>query len=189
MKVIMRQCLQGLKYIHQCHRVHRDIKPANILVDLNGRVKVIDFGLCTIYEPGMSYSCGTPHYMAPEIIDPAPYKQNIDIWSLGICLYELIFRQKIYPEEENEMKVLECIVANGRPPYPHENMSPELKNFLDRCLEPNKNARPTAAQLLQHPFVACGGSVAQLQSSGLALKVRHYKLLNAIAEHIQQVVA
>merc|ERR1719395_144119 len=87
---IFTQACAGLKYLHERHIVHRDIKLENLLLDENGIVKIIDFGFATIVPRGKKIRvfCGTPSYMAPEIVTkkehPGP---NTDVWAIGVVLY------------------------------------------------------------------------------------------------------
>jgi serine/threonine protein kinase len=96
-KFLFRQIIQGIKYIHSNKIVHRDIKLENILIDLNNNIKICDFGIGKILEKKnqiLHDQCGTPMYMAPEILlstkekgyEPFP----VDIWSAGIALYIML---------------------------------------------------------------------------------------------------
>ena len=81
----------AVNFLHQNNFVHRDLKPENLLIDKNGAVKLCDFGWCVDLKVGnRSTFCGTYEYMAPEIINEAAYDTAIDVWSLGVLLYELI---------------------------------------------------------------------------------------------------
>ena len=78
-----------MKYIHSKGIVHRDIKPENILLDKNTDVKLCDFGWSALQADIWKTFCGTYEYMAPEIFENFTYNYSVDIWSLGILLYEL----------------------------------------------------------------------------------------------------
>ena len=81
----------AINYLHENNMVHRDLKPENLLIDDEGNVKLCDFGWCVeLNDKDRSTFCGTYEYMAPEIINESPYSSGIDIWSLGVLLYELI---------------------------------------------------------------------------------------------------
>lgn len=84
------QVSASIQYLHHYNMIHRDIKPENVLVDKEGNVKICDFGWTVeISDKGRSTFCGTYEYMAPEMVKEMPYDQHIDVWSLGVLLYEL----------------------------------------------------------------------------------------------------
>lgn len=84
----------ALEYMHSRGYIHRDMKPENLLLDDKGTIKLCDFGWCAEYEqerdPMRSTFCGTYEYIAPEIFDKRPYDEKVDVWCLGILLYELV---------------------------------------------------------------------------------------------------
>ncbi|OUM57539.1 hypothetical protein PIROE2DRAFT_48642, partial [Piromyces sp. E2] len=88
---IIKQTADGLEYIHSKHIVHRDLKPENLLVNENNDIKISDFG-CAVFTsnivPGTLY--GTLDYFSPEMIESKMYDERIDIWSLGVIMYELL---------------------------------------------------------------------------------------------------
>jgi serine/threonine protein kinase len=100
------QVASSILLLHKNQFVHRDIKPENLLMDSQGRVKLCDFGWCADASQGQRETfCGTYEYMAPELVKEIPYSYCIDIWSLGILLYELThgfspFRAKTEGNEE-----------------------------------------------------------------------------------------
>jgi len=83
----------AILFLHTNDLIHRDLKPENILLDENNNVKLCDFGWCVELKeddaPRKTF-CGTYEYMAPEIVKETPYDKSVDIWSLGILLYELL---------------------------------------------------------------------------------------------------
>eukprot|EP00415_Alexandrium_ostenfeldii_P002691 UN2691 len=92
-KRLFYQVCQGIRYLHDRHIVHRDVKLENLLLDEGGTVKVIDFGFSTIVPPGkkLKIFCGTPSYMAPEIVSRKEYSGFCaDIWAMGVLLYALL---------------------------------------------------------------------------------------------------
>lgn len=99
--LIMNQLIEAINYMQMCGVVHRDLKPENILVEKDPRsdivtiLKVADFGLSKITIPDemMMESCGTPAYVAPEVLQKKGYKKEIDMWSAGIIFYTLVCRQ------------------------------------------------------------------------------------------------
>jgi len=84
------QISSAVSFLHENNLVHRDIKPENILLDENFNVKLCDFGWCAELSQGNRLTfCGTYEYMAPELIDEMPYNNSIDVWALGVLLFEL----------------------------------------------------------------------------------------------------
>ncbi|KAL0314252.1 UNVERIFIED_CONTAM: Mitogen-activated protein kinase kinase kinase [Sesamum angustifolium] len=144
-----RQILHGLKYLHDRNVLHRDIKCANILVDTNGSVKLADFGLAKATKLNDVKSCkGTALWMAPE--EPRLWLAA-DIWSLGCTVLEMLTRRFPYSNLE-AMTALFRIGSGERPPIP-DSLSSDARDFILTCLQVDPSLRPTAAQLLDHPFV------------------------------------
>ncbi|KAJ1434985.1 Serine/threonine-protein kinase, active site [Sesbania bispinosa] len=151
--VYTRQILSGLKYLHDRNVVHRDIKCANILVDANGSVKLADFGLAKATKLNdVKSSKGSPYWMAPEVVNlrNRGYGLAADIWSLGCPVLEMLTRQPPYSHLEGMQALFR--IGNGQPPPVSESLSKDARDFILKCLQVNPNKRPTAAQLLDHPF-------------------------------------
>ena len=155
--LICKSCLTALAYLHSRGIIHRDVKSDSILLARNGQVKLSDFGFCAEVSnevPRRRSLVGTPYWMAPELICRAPYGQEVDIWSLGILLIEMVERQPpyfTYPP----IQALKFI--RDQPPAKLKNpqkSSVRLRSFLDRCLVHNPEQRATALELLSHPFVS-----------------------------------
>ncbi|KAL6525165.1 hypothetical protein OROMI_030758 [Orobanche minor] len=148
-----RQILHGLKYLHDRNVVHRDIKCANILVDTNGSVKLADFGLAKATTLNDVKSCkGTALWMAPEVVRSLGYGLPADIWSLGCTVLEMLTRRFPYSNLESQMAALFRIGKGERPLIP-DSLSNDARDFILKCLQVDPSSRPTAAQLLDHPFV------------------------------------
>ncbi|KAI3758987.1 hypothetical protein L6452_06560 [Arctium lappa] len=154
-----RHILSGLAYLHSKKTVHRDIKGANLLVDSSGVVKLADFGLAKHLSPhviDLSLK-GTPHWMAPEVLQAAMRKDanpehtyTMDIWSLGCTVIEMVTGKPPWSEFSAVQAMFN--VLHRSPPIP-ETLSSEGKDFLHRCLQRNPEKRSSAALLLEHPFV------------------------------------
>jgi serine/threonine protein kinase len=111
------QVVSAVYFLHMNNLVHRDLKPENILVDENDNIRLCDFGWCVdIAQSGNRVTfCGTYEYMAPEIIKEMPYDFSIDVWSLGILLYELThgyspFRAQNGDETDDYMEIFKNII-------------------------------------------------------------------------------
>lgn len=149
------QILSGLVYLHNKNTVHRDIKGANILVDPNGRVKVADFGMAK-HITGQSSPLslkGSPYWMAPEVIRNANgCSLAVDIWSLGCTVLEMATSKPPWSQYEGVAAMFKIGNSKELPAIP-DHLSEEGKDFVRQCLQRNPLHRPTAAQLLEHPFI------------------------------------
>ncbi|XP_005808843.1 serine/threonine-protein kinase 10-like [Xiphophorus maculatus] len=160
-RVVCRQMLEALNYLHHMKIIHRDLKAGNVLLTLEGDIKLADFGVSAKNTKTLQRRdsfIGTPYWMAPEVVmcetmKDAPYDYKADIWSLGITLIELA---QIEPphHELNPMRVL-LKVAKSEPPMLDQpsKWSRDFNDFLRKALDKNPEIRPSAAQLLEHPFV------------------------------------
>ncbi|KAM3579407.1 mitogen-activated protein kinase kinase kinase [Umbelopsis sp. WA50703] len=137
-----RQILLGLEYLHDRKILHRDIKGANILVEQDGICKISDFGL--------SKKNDYENPMAPEMVKSEAYSAKVDIWSTGCTVIEMFTGQRPWLAL-NQLAALYNLGHYNKPPIP-ENISEEARQFLDLCLTIDPDKRPTAADLLAHPF-------------------------------------
>ncbi|WRX19162.1 Protein kinase domain - like 10 [Theobroma cacao] len=151
------QILSGLAYLHSKSTVHRDIKGANILVDPNGRVKLADFGMAK-HIAGQSCPLsfkGSPYWLAPEVIrNTSGYNLAVDIWSLGCTVLEMATTKPPWSQYEGVAAMFKIGNSKELPPIP-DCLPDEGKDFVRQCLQRNPLHRPTAVQLLDHPFVKC----------------------------------
>ncbi|XP_077093169.1 STE20-like serine/threonine-protein kinase isoform X5 [Siphateles boraxobius] len=161
-RVVCKQTLEALVYLHENKIIHRDLKAGNILFTSDGDIKLADFGVSAKNTKTLQRRdsfIGTPYWMAPEVVmcetsKDRPYDYKADIWSLGVTLIELA---QIEPpnHEMNPMRVL-LKIAKSEPPTlaAPSRWSPEFSDFLRKALDKNVDNRLSALQLLQHPFVS-----------------------------------
>ncbi|KAK9717340.1 Suppressor of Sensor Kinase (SLN1) [Basidiobolus ranarum] len=168
-KVYTLQMLHGLEYLHENSIVHRDVKPDNILLDHNGLIKFVDFGAAKVIarnqktmgratnnqQMKVNSLTGTPMYMAPEVITGGDRGRqgSQDIWSLGCCILEMTTGRRPWSNLDNEWAVMYHVVT-GHPPLPDQSQLSEMgMDFLKKCFTRSPSSRPTAQELLQHPWV------------------------------------
>lgn len=158
-RTVFAQVLAGLEYCHGLSISHRDIKLENVIIDKQNNVKIIDFGFSTLTEVGerTKVFCGTPSYMAPEIIQRREFLgPAADLWALGVLLYALL--SGIFPYRGLTDKELYAKITKGLFSFPHcipQSARSLIQSLLS--LEPGK--RPACAQVLQHSWVLNSASV------------------------------
>lgn len=154
--VCMRDILSALAYLHDNNRIHRDIKAGNVLLTSDGVAKLADFGVSGTLSKDTAQRhtvIGTPFWMAPEVIQETGHNYKVDIWSLGITMIELA---EGHPPLCNLHPLRAIFVIPSRPPptFTDKSAWPEdMNDFLSQCLTKDANQRPTAKQLLQHPWI------------------------------------
>ncbi|KAL3648939.1 Mitogen-activated protein kinase kinase kinase npk1 [Castilleja foliolosa] len=157
-RMYTKQLLLGLEYLHKNKIMHRDIKGANILVDNKGCIKLADFGASKKVEAlatinGAKSMKGTPYWMAPEVIVQSGHSYSADIWSVGCTVIEMATGKAPWSQQYQEVAALFYVgTTKSHPPIP-EHLSVEAKDFLLKCLQKEPDLRPTASELLKHPFV------------------------------------
>lgn len=149
------QIALGLRAIHRARLLHRDLKSANVFLTTRGGVLLGDFGFARQLGRTLSVAhtvCGTPYYFSPELCAKKPYVQKVDMWSLGVILYEMINLKK--PFEAQDLAGLRRRVLNEEPaPSTVTHVTPEVQSIVAALLRKNEHERPSIDQLLAAPEV------------------------------------
>jgi len=151
-KFVFKQIMEGLAYLHDNGVVHRDIKLDNILLDGHGNIKIADFGVSrkVVDNEILFEQCGTPAYIAPEIVRELGYKgYPVDIWSAGVCLYAMLYGN--VPFKANQMGDLNKMILDATIEY-KDTVSEEARDLMQRMLQKNPNKRLTALESLDHKW-------------------------------------
>lgn len=156
---LIRQVLEAVDYMHQQGVVHRDLKPENLLYyspDKDSKIMISDFGLSKMEDGGiMATACGTPGYVAPEVLAQKPYGKAIDVWSIGVISYILLCG---YPPfyDENDVNLFAQILKGEfefDSPY-WDEISDSAKDFIMNLICVNVEKRYSCKQALAHPWIS-----------------------------------
>ncbi|NXP83388.1 M3K19 kinase, partial [Ramphastos sulfuratus] len=157
-----KQILQGVAYLHDNCVVHRDIKGKNVMLMPNGVVKLIDFGcarrLAWVSLSGTQSEIlksvhGTPYWMAPEVINESGYGRKSDIWSIGCTVFEMATGKPPLASMDRIAAMFYIGAYRGLMPSLPDRFSGCAVDFVHACLTRDQHERPSALQLLDHPFV------------------------------------
>ncbi|XP_011792483.1 PREDICTED: serine/threonine-protein kinase H2 [Colobus angolensis palliatus] len=171
---ILRMVADGIRYLHALRITHRNLKPENLLYYHPGaesKILITDFGLAhSGNESGdwtMKTLCGTPEYIAPEVLLRKPYTSAVDMWALGVIAYVLL--SGFLPFDDESQTRLYRKILKGKYNYtgePWPSISHLAKDFIDKLLILEAGHRMSAGQALDHPWVinmAAGSSMKNLQ--------------------------
>ncbi|KAM9846691.1 serine/threonine-protein kinase DCLK1-like isoform 2-T2 [Aulostomus maculatus] len=171
----------AIKYLHSLNIVHRDIKPENLLVyehaDGSKSLKLGDFGLATVVDGPLYTVCGTPTYVAPEIIAETGYGLKVDIWAAGVITYILLCGFPPFRGSSDDQEVLFDQILMGQLEFPlpyWDNVSDTAKELIRSMLEVEVDQRYTALQVLEHPWVTDEGLCENEHQLSVAGKIKKH---------------
>jgi len=152
---VTHEVLQAIRFLHSMKRIHRDIKVDNVLCSMQGDVKLADFGTAvqlTFQRLQRTTLAGTPYYMAPELIQRLPYREKVDIWSVGITIIEMMEGEPPYYELDPS-QALEAIVQQHVGLTSPDQFTIQLQGFVEATLQRDADKRPKASELLRHEWI------------------------------------
>ncbi|KAG1709020.1 hypothetical protein DVH05_022651 [Phytophthora capsici] len=177
---LVKLLLEAIKYCHDANIVHRDLKPENLLLtskDDDASIKLADFGFAKRIEfdsEGLVTACGTPGYVAPEILEGKPYGKTVDIWSIGVITYILLCGYP--PFHDDNHNALFKKIKKGKfqfdSPY-WDHVSDDAKDLISQMLVVDPEKRSTVDQLLSHRWVT-GTEVATVQLTSALEELRRF---------------
>eukprot|EP00300_Choanocystis_sp_HF-7_P042461 c9211_g1_i1.p1 GENE.c9211_g1_i1~~c9211_g1_i1.p1 ORF type:complete len:479 (-),score=105.58 c9211_g1_i1:89-1525(-) len=192
-RAITVKILNSVKYLHDNNVVHRDLKPENLLFDTraeNAELKLTDFGFATMAKKNLTDTCGTPEYVAPEILDEKPYSYKVDMWSVGVIVYILLCGfPPFHGKDDQDLfdKICECRYEFVKPYW--NRVSEDAKQFIRKllCLDPD--ARMSADEALRHPWLTRGRRGSAVENADLSSAVQELKRYNATRKFRKAVLA
>ncbi|KAJ8916192.1 hypothetical protein NQ315_016331 [Exocentrus adspersus] len=172
----MKQILNGVNYLHHNRIIHRDLKLGNLFLNDDLVVKIGDFGLAAKIEydgERKKTLCGTPNYIAPEILNKKGHSFEVDVWSMGCIMYTLLIGRPPFETsslKETYSKIKKCDYRIS------SNISSSAKNMIMLMLQPEPKSRPKTEQLLKVEFIVNGYCPNNLPLSCLTMAPRYDKL-------------
>ncbi|XP_036401534.1 mitogen-activated protein kinase kinase kinase 19 [Megalops cyprinoides] len=158
-----RQILEGVAYLHRNRVIHRDLKGNNVMLMPTGVVKLIDFGCarrlsCLSHSTSSSSELlrsvhGTPYWMAPEVINETGHGRKSDIWSVGCTVFEMATGRPPLAHMDKMAALFYIGARRGLMPALPGEFSEDARNFVQACLTSEQKDRPSAEELLRHPFI------------------------------------
>ncbi|XP_066582376.1 calcium/calmodulin-dependent protein kinase type 1 isoform X1 [Prorops nasuta] len=156
---LIRQVLEAVDYMHEQGVVHRDLKPENLLYyspDEDSKIMISDFGLSKMEDSGiMATACGTPGYVAPEVLAQKPYGKAVDVWSIGVISYILLCGYPPFYDENDANLFAQILKGEFEFDSPYwDDISDSAKDFINKLMCVNVEERYTCKQALAHPWIS-----------------------------------
>eukprot|EP00731_Ephydatia_muelleri_P001211 Em0001g1211a len=188
---LIRQVLDACNYLHSLAVVHRDLKPENLLyysADSDSKIMISDFGLSktTEDEDQMGTACGTPGYVAPEVLRRKPYGKAVDCWSIGVIAYILLCGYPPFYHEHDAELFQQIMKGQYEFDSPYwDDISESAKDFIRNLMKLDAKERYTCQQAIEHPWIS-GGLAADKNihasvSKQLQARMKWKKALRAIS--------
>ncbi|KAL4400749.1 Cell cycle serine/threonine-protein kinase Cdc5/Msd2 [Malassezia pachydermatis] len=170
-RYFMVQILAGIQHMHNNSIIHRDLKLGNLMLDKDMRVKIGDFGLAALLkypEERKKTVCGTPNYIAPEILydQGEGHSFEVDIWSVGVILYTLLVGRPPF-QTNNVQKIYDRIRRNEYEIPAEANVSPEAQSLIRQILSQRPSERPSLHEIMDHPWFQAGTVPLSVPSSAV----------------------
>ncbi|XP_072751104.1 calcium/calmodulin-dependent protein kinase type 1 isoform X2 [Anoplolepis gracilipes] len=156
---LIRQVLEAVDYMHEQGVVHRDLKPENLLYyspDEDSKIMISDFGLSKMEDSGiMATACGTPGYVAPEVLAQKPYGKAVDVWSIGVISYILLCGYPPFYDENDANLFAQILKGEFEFDSPYwDDISDSAKDFIRKLMCVNVEERYSCRQALAHPWIS-----------------------------------
>lgn len=156
---LMRQVLEAVDYMHDQGVVHRDLKPENLLYycpEEESKIMISDFGLSKMEDSGiMATACGTPGYVAPEVLAQKPYGKAVDVWSIGVISYILLCGYPPFYDENDANLFAQILKGEFEFDSPYwDDISDSAKDFIRMLMMVDVDRRYTCKQALGHPWIS-----------------------------------
>jgi len=195
---VIRSVTSALLYLHNNGIVHRDLKPENLIYlspDEDSAIKITDFGLAKYRSggakaEGMTTACGTPGYVAPEVLKNEPYGKAVDMWSLGVILYILLCGFPPFYHESTAVLYKQIKKGEYDFPAPYwSTISSSAKELVQRLLTVDPNKRFTAEQVLAHPWVQGQTASSQPLGGDHAKRLMMLQARKRLKKGVQMIIA
>ncbi|XP_037092997.1 serine/threonine-protein kinase PLK1-like [Pollicipes pollicipes] len=177
-RYFLQHILLGVKFLHERNIIHRDLKLGNLFLNDEMEVKIGDFGLATRVDFAGERKrtlCGTPNYIAPEILAKKGHSFEVDVWSIGCILYTLLVGRP--PFETESLKETYTRIKKNEYSIP-KTVGPLAKSLIQRILQGDPNRRPTVDQVLHDDFMTMGYIPIRLPTSCLTMAPRFDTKMN-----------
>lgn len=180
---LVKQILDAISYLHEAGIIHRDLKPENLLYyerTAESKIMITDFGLAKIEDSNepLSTACGTPGYVAPEVLRLQPYGKAVDCWAVGVITYILLCGYPPFYDEDDAQLYKQIMSADYEFDAPYwDDISQSAKEFVSNLMELNPTTRYTAVQAQEHEWIA--GEAASDKNIHSSVSIQLQKHFNA----------